>query len=70
MQKITFLKWSEEVFLITKGKNTVSWTYIISYIKGEETVEIFHEKELLKTNQKGFRIQQVTKRKGDNAESN
>ena len=56
--------------MITKGKNTVSWTYIISYIKGEETVETFHEKELLKTNQKGFRIQQVIKRKGDNAESN
>ena len=70
MQKITFLKWSEGVFLITKGKNTVSWTYIISYVKGEETVETFHEKELLKTNQKGFRIQQVIKRKGDNAESN
>ena len=68
MQKITFLKWSEGVFLITKGKNTVSWIYIISYIKG--TVETFHEKELFKTNQKGFRVQQVIKRKGDNAESN
>ena len=27
--------WCEEVFEITKVKNTVPWTYIISNLKGE-----------------------------------
>ena len=26
--------WSEEVFVITKVKNTVPWTYVISNLKG------------------------------------
>ena len=30
--------WSEEVFVITKVKNAVSWTYVISDLKCEETV--------------------------------
>ena len=30
--------WSEEVFLITKVKNTVLWTYVISDLRGEEIV--------------------------------
>ena len=29
------LNWSEEVFVISKIKNTVSWTYIISDLNGE-----------------------------------
>ena len=33
--------WSEEVFVIEKVKNTVSWTYLISDLKGEETVGMF-----------------------------
>ena len=32
---------SAEVFHITKVKNTDSWTYVISYLKDEEIVEIF-----------------------------
>ena len=48
--------WSEEVFVITKVKNTVPWTYVISDLKGEEIVRTFYEKELQKTNQKEFRI--------------
>ena len=32
---------SAEVFHITKVKNTDSWTYVISYPKDEEIVEIF-----------------------------
>ena len=27
--------WSEEVFIITKVKNVVSWTYVICDLKGE-----------------------------------
>ena len=40
--------WSEEVFVIKKVKNIVSWTYIISNLKGEEIVGTFYEKELEK----------------------
>ena len=41
--------WSEEVFLIKKVKNSVSWTYVISNLKGEDVVGTFYEKELQKT---------------------
>ena len=29
---------SEEVFLISKIKNTVPWTYVINHLNGEEIV--------------------------------
>ena len=57
--------WSEEVFVITKIKNTVQWTYGINDLNGEEIIGSFYEKELQKTNQKEFRIEKVIKRKGD-----
>ena len=57
--------WSEEIFVITKVKNTVPWTYVISDLKVEETVETFYEKELQKTNQKEIRVEKVIKRKGN-----
>ena len=41
------------------------WTYVISDIKGEVMGGTFYKKELEKTNQKEFRIEQVIKRKGD-----
>ena len=50
-------------FLLSKKKNTVSWTYVISDLDGEEIVGSFYEKELQKTNQKEFRIEKVIKRK-------
>ena len=60
------LNWSEEVFVILKIKNTFPWTYaIISDRNGDKTVVTFYEKELQNINQKEFRIQKVTKRKGD-----
>ena len=34
--------WSEEAFTIKKVKNTVRWTYVISDLKGEETVGILY----------------------------
>ena len=40
--------WLEEVFVITKVKNTVPWTYLISDLNGEEIVQTFYEKELQK----------------------
>ena len=36
--------WGEEVFAIKKVKNEVPWTYVISYLNGEEIVETFYEK--------------------------
>ena len=56
--------WSEEIFMISKIKNTVSWTYIINDLHGEEIIGTFYEKELKKTNQKEFRVEKVIKRKG------
>ena len=38
--------WSEEVFVIKKVKNTVSWTYVINGLNGEEIIGTFYEKEL------------------------
>ena len=38
--------WSEEVFIISKIKNTVPWTYIINDLNGEEIIGKLYEKEL------------------------
>ena len=57
--------WSEEVFEITKVKNTVPWAYVISDFKGEEIFGTFYKKELQKINQTKFRVKKVLKRKGD-----
>ena len=48
--------WSEEVFIISKIKNTIPWTYVINDLNGREITGTFYEKELQKTNQKEFRI--------------
>ena len=57
--------WSEEVFIIKKAKNTVSWTYAISNFKGEKFVGMIYEKEFQKANQKNLRVEKLIKRKGD-----
>ena len=57
--------WSEEVFVIKKVKNTVPWTYVINDLNGDEIIVTFYEKELQKTNQQEFRIENVIKKKGD-----
>ena len=54
---------SEEVFAIKEVKNTVPWTYVINDIDGGEIIGTFYEKESQKTNQEGFRIEEVVKRK-------
>ena len=46
-----------------KIKNTVPWTYVISYLNREEIVETFYQKEFQEKNQKEFRIEKVRKRK-------
>ena len=57
--------WSEEVFISSKIKNTVPWTYIINNLNDEEITGTFYEKELQKTNQQEFRVKKVLKINGD-----
>ena len=56
---------SEEVFAISKTKNTAPCTYVINDLNGEEITEGSSEKELQKTNKKEFRIEKVIRRKVD-----
>ena len=44
--------WSEEVFIISKIKNIVPWTYVIGDLNDEPITRSFYEKELQKTSQK------------------
>ena len=62
--------WSEEVFVVSKIKNTVPWTYVVSDLNGEEITGSFYEKELQKTSQEKFRIEKVIKEKVINCTSN
>ena len=57
------LNWPEEVFVISKIKNTVPWTFVINNLKGKEIVGTFHKKELQRTNQEEFRREKVIERK-------
>ena len=63
--KLVTPNWSEEVFVVSKIKNTVPWKYVINDLIGEEIIATFYEKELQKTDQREFRIEKVIKRKGD-----
>ena len=56
---------SEEMFVVSKIKNAVPWTYAVSDLNGEEITGSFWEKELQKTSQEKFRIGTVLKIKGD-----
>ena len=47
--------WSGEVFVVSKIKNTVPWTYIINDLNGEEIIRTFYEKELQNINKEEFR---------------
>ena len=57
--------WSEEIFIIKKIKNTVSWTYVVNVLNGEKIIGTFYENELQKTDKKEFRIEKVLKKNGD-----
>ena len=54
--------WSKEVFVVSKIKNTVPWTYFINDLNGEEIMGTFYEKELQKTNQEEFRIEKIIRK--------
>ena len=57
--------WSGEVFVVSKIKNTVPWTYVISDLNSGKIAGSFYEKELQKRNQNEYRIETVIKSKGD-----
>ena len=59
------LNWSEDIFIISKIKNTVPWTYVLNDLNGEGIIGTFYEKELQATNQQEFRVEKVLKKKGD-----
>ena len=46
--------WSEEVFAVSKIKNTVPWTYVVSDMKSEEVTGSLFEKGLQKTSQENL----------------
>ena len=48
--------------MITKIKNSVSWTYFINDLNGEEIIGTVYEKERQKTNQQELRINKKEKR--------
>ena len=55
---------SEEIFVVSKIKNTVPWTYVIKDLNDEEIIGTFYGKGLQKTNKK-IRIEKGIKRKCD-----
>ena len=52
-------------FFWLKKLKILSSGHVISDSKDEEIVGTFYEKELQKSNQKEFRVEKVTKRRGD-----
>ena len=47
----------EEVFVVSKIKDTVPWTYMISDLNGGNIAGSFYEKELQKPNQNKYSIE-------------
>ena len=52
-------------FIISKIKNTVLWTYVISDLNGETIPGTFYENRIAENKSKEFRIEIVIKREGD-----
>ena len=51
--------------MIKRFKNTVSWTYVIDDLNGEDIVGTFYEKKLQERNEKDFRIKKSNQEKGE-----
>ena len=54
-----------QIFVLSKIKNTISWTHVLNDLNGEEITGTFYGKELQATNQQELRIEKVLTRKGD-----
>ena len=51
--------WSEEIFVISRIKNTVPWTDVINDLNGEEIIGTCYENELQGTRRNELRIEKV-----------
>ena len=51
--------WSEEIFVVSKNKNTIPWTLVVNDLSGEKITGSFYENELQKTSQEKSRIKKV-----------
>ena len=65
MKKTMFETGMKKFLWLKKNKSTVLRTYVISYLKGEETIGTFYLKDFQKTNQKDFRVEKAVNRKSD-----
>ena len=54
--------WSEEIFTVDEIQSTVPVTYRLKDLRGEEIKGSFYQPELLKAEQKVFRIDKVIRR--------
>ena len=43
--EVYMANWSEEIFIVSKIKNTVPWAYVINDLNDEEIIGTFYEKE-------------------------
>ena len=48
--------WREEIFVIKKIKNTVPWTYVITDLNNEESLEVFMKKNCRKQTKKNLKL--------------
>ena len=52
--------WSEEVFVISKIKDTVTWTYVVSDLNGEPITGSFYKKEFQKSYSRRVQNRKIT----------
>ena len=52
--------WLEDVFVISKIKDTVTWTYVISDLNGEPITGIFYKKEFQKNYSRRVQNRKIT----------
>ena len=55
--------WSEKAFVVSKIKNTVRWTYVVSDLNGEEISGSFRENELQKLVKENLEYKKYLKEK-------
>ena len=65
MKKTMFETGMKKFLWLKKNKSTVLRTYVISYLKDQETIGTFYLKDFQKTNQKDFKVEKAVNRKSD-----
>ena len=62
--------WSEEIFIISKIKNTVPWTYVINDLNGAEITGSFYAKNYKRLIKKNLKLKKYLKENVINCMSN